>query len=185
MQNQALKASVDFKPACAKTDMLKGTSLQILQQLETGLKTLSQQQYTHCLDENTSSIGGHARHIVEFYQALFKFLKGSTEDVLCYDKRQRNQLLETSKDAVLHEVRNLKVRLVECPDEPVDIHMASIINPNQPMITMRSTLQRELFYLLDHTIHHMALIKMLAERQAVAFERGFGLAQSTKDYESK
>ncbi len=163
---------------------LTANSLQILDQLCVAIAKLTQDQYAKSIKVEVSSIGGHVRHVIEFYQALFTALRSPVGGELCYDKRQRTLLLETSKDAALQELSTIQADILAMPNKDFDITMSSIVEPNAPMIKMRTTLQRELFYLLDHTVHHMALIKMLAEQYGVLVSKNFGLAQSTQAHEN-
>lgn len=160
---------------------LLDTSSHILGQLESGILTLTHEQYAVSTDINISAIGCHVRHIIEFYQTL---LKAKENDVICYDERKRNTLLETSQEAALNEIKSTRNILSKLQNEDRTLQIKSIIDPEQPMILMQTSLYRELFYLLDHAIHHMALIKMLAEKENVPLGRDFGLAQSTKAYEN-
>ena len=165
-------------------DLLISTSLHILDQLAVAVGDMTQDQYADSLEEGASSVGAHARHVIEFYQALFSILHANDKAELCYDQRPRNLLLETSKDAALQEISKIKVHLSAVPTDNLDINLRSIVDPDAPMLSIRTTLQRELFYLLDHTVHHMALIKMIAANHGFMCDQNFGLAQSTKAYEN-
>lgn len=189
MLTNTLSDSPVSQPNSVGCEVLVETSLHVITQLEDALEQLSQQQYAGHAYSKSSPIGGHVRHIVEFYQALFTALSTSRDKILCYDKRERNILLETSKDAVLQELSGIKTQLLslDIADKSADdggLALASIIDPDQPMFTMKTTLHRELFYLLDHMVHHMALIKMIAEGLGVKLDKNFGLAQSTKAYKN-
>lgn len=172
------------QPEQTGCDNLTATSLQVLDQLCEAIARLTQDQYVKGIKVEASSIGEHVRHVIEFYQALFNALLSTGGIELCYDKRKRNFLLETSKDAALQELTNIQADILAMSNKDFDLTMHSIVDPNAPMIKMRTTQQRELFYLLDHTIHHMAVIKMLAEQYGVIFSKNFGLAQSTQAHEN-
>lgn len=171
-----------LQPDNTGCDLLTNTSLHIVNQLATAIGDMTQSQYVDSPEEGASSVGAHTRHVIEFYQALFNTLHADAE--LCYDKRQRNLLLETSKDAALREMSKIKGYLSDMPSHDSDIKLSSIVDPGMPMLSMRTTLQRELFYLLDHTVHHMAMIKMIAAKHGFMCGQDFGLAQSTKAHES-
>ncbi len=160
------------------------TSVGIVDQLIVGLHILSDVQYQHIPNHTTSPIGGHVRHIIEFYQAFFKICTQGAQTVLCYDDRARDMRLETSKETALTALKDIKKSLSTVPDNQAHVLLSSIVNARQPMISIPTTYSRELFYLLDHTIHHMALIKMIASMQGLVFDQSFGLAQSTKAHEA-
>ncbi len=184
MQPIALNKKITSQPSDNGCEVLITTNLNILNQLEIGLIPLTHAQYTDSVDQKTSSIGKHMRHIIEFYQALFSVLQNPHNTGLCYDERQRDMRLEVSKEAALEELNTIREFILTLPMDDINIQLSSIIDTDKPMFTMNTTFQRELFYLLDHTIHHMALIKMLAEKLGVTLNQGFGLAQSTKAHES-
>lgn len=184
MQSSVLnQPNASLSGSRSETDVLLTTSLNTLQQLYDGLTQLTPMQYTQSPEADASAIGRHVRHILEFYQALFVYMRNTSADSLCYDKRQRNLQLETSADAALQEIDQVRSQLGTAYVGDCDINLASIIVPGAPMVGIKTTLYRELFYLLDHTIHHMALIKMLAQKLGVNLDRSFGLAQSTKAHE--
>lgn len=89
------------QPEQTGCDNLTATSLQVLDQLCVAISRLAQDQYVKRIKVEASSIGGHVRHVIKFYQALFNALLSTGGIVLCYDKRKRNFLLETSKDAAV------------------------------------------------------------------------------------
>ncbi len=145
-------------------------------------------QLVHSLEifnsENYPAIGGHVRHIIEFYQEFFKATL-SAEKNLSYDQRERNLTLESSKPDASIALTDIINILVGLPLEDKNITLYSVIDPSQPMFETKTSYFRELFYLMDHTVHHMALIKLLGEKKGLSFPKEFGLAQSTKAYENK
>lgn len=187
-------------PANSTTDTLTETQIysgpktafeittSILGQLETGIQTLSAEQYSTAKDSEKSQnspIGGHVRHVIEFYQALLTAIETPENRELSYDKRKRNLLFEKDQDAALSEIATIKTKIASLPEEDTELTLSSIVDPGQPMFAMRTTLYRELVYLLDHMIHHMALIKLLAKEHGVSLAENFGLAQSTKAHQTK
>ena len=184
MSNAIQYQDAQPKPSNEGFDLLVTTTISILQQLEDFITSITQEQYIHCHEGKLSAIGGHVRHIVEFYQAYLMLAEDPDRVDLCYDDRQRNMALETSRDSVIIEIQSVKKRIstLTYVSRPVLLH--SIVEPSLPAMAKTETnLQREGLYLFDHMIHHMALIKMLAEYQGVMLPRSFGLAQSTKAYE--
>ena len=154
-----------------------------LSQLHDAITVLTTEQYSQSPLTETSAIGKHVRHIVEFYQALFSYLQTPSSVNLCYDKRVRNPELESSAQYALAEIRKIRESLTATLIQDCEITVASVVVPGAPLVTMNTTLLRELFYLLDHTIHHMAIVKLIAQCQGVILDSQFGLAQSTKQYQ--
>jgi len=159
------------------------TSVTIIQQLECCLRGLSNDQYTFCPEGQTSTIGQHVRHVAEFYQAFLDSAETGEGCDLCYDDRQRSTLLQSSKDVVIHELKSIRQRLTILSHTSRTLKLWSIIEPSKPMIGTETNLAREAIYLLDHMIHHMALIKMIARDQGIILDRCFGRAQSTIAHE--
>src|SRR5688572_3768920 len=103
---------------------------------------------------SNSSVGQHTRHIIEFFQTL---LNSYETGLVNYDKRQRNLLLETNLDVALQELSNLCDDLVA--DDKQMLLTGTYSNDDQA-ITVNTTYHRELVYNLEHTIHHVAMIKI-------------------------
>ncbi len=106
---------------------------------------------------NGSSLGEHTRHIIEFYQCL---IAHSAIGMVNYDLRLRNrELQEEPVKAIeaLHEVLEALAVL------PLDRVITLEVNPytQQGVVQQVPTIvERELLYVFDHAIHHMALIKI-------------------------
>ena len=155
----------------------------LLEQLGVLLSTLSVEDYTTplvVLRENT--LGGHFRHVLEFYEI---FLRDKSEGI-CYDIRQRSKRLEQEPSAAkkaMEDTIGALWTLEDADEEGVDI---KVEGRDKGSFVCASTLSRELFYLADHTTHHMAILQMAI---SVAFPNvplpeSFGVAKSTLQYRS-
>ncbi len=125
-----------------------------------------------------ATIGQHVRHIIELFQCLEK---GYDEGVVNYEKRKRDYQIETNKElasALLKEVyqdigRSNKEIILEAEDYYDTLEVAAI----------PSNYYRELAYNLEHTIHHMALIRVgVNEVSSIGLPDEFGVAYSTVKY---
>lgn len=103
-----------------------------------------------------SSVGMHFRHLLEFYECL---LLGLEAGVVAYDRRKRNLLIQTD---VL--VARLTVR--QCIDKLQSLHSdkrlmveSQLHHSNDPFL-QSSSLKRELVFVADHAVHHLALIRV-------------------------
>lgn len=164
--------------------LLVDTSVQLLSDLVRGLECLSSEQYANSIEGAKSSIGKHVRHIIEFYLEYIRYIESASSEPLCYDSRKRDLILETSFSEAVEKIDYIGQHLIAAPLIDKDIQLSAIVQPSLPPQLLNSTLQRELIYLFDHTIHHMALIKMLAEIWCVDLPRSFGLAPSTISHEN-
>ena len=127
-----------------------------------------------------SPIGAHFRHVFDHYGA---FLNGLSTGVLNYDVRQRDPMVERDIAAATRTAEDIMVRLGEIPDEQLAQSIqvsANVIEDGKSVVDWSgSTVQRELMYLLSHTVHHYAIILLLATQAGVELIAEFGVAPST------
>jgi hypothetical protein len=128
-----------------------------------------------------ATIGQHVRHVAEMYVCLFE---GIESGMVCYENRKRDLVIENSKMAAIHLIENIAQK-VERPDTNLTL------NANYEMMEMTghripTNYLRELAYNLEHTIHHMALIKIgIREISDLSLENNFGVAPSTIRYQNQ
>jgi uncharacterized damage-inducible protein DinB len=160
--------------------MLTSVSINLLHQLRDLLTQLSPTDYARPLAVfNGSSIGGHTRHIIEFYACL---LAGLSTGVVNYDERQRDQQIEHNRDYALETIRHLERRLAQS-EMPAD---NAILKVKFGAHTTRidTNFQREMAYLIEHSIHHFALLRIgvAAVNPQVYIDPHFGMAFSTLNH---
>jgi uncharacterized damage-inducible protein DinB len=145
-------------------------------QLAESLEQLSADQYgQHCSSLFNHTIGQHVRHIIEFFQCLEK---GYEEGTVNYKDRKRDIEIETDKilaGKLLNEIfanldkSNKNLQLEACYDDQ-----------STQTIFIETNYYREIAYNLEHTIHHMALIRIgIKEVGPVSISEDFGVASST------
>lgn len=123
---------------------------------------------------NGAHIGMHVRHIVEFYQAVYFQKEG---EPLNYDARKRNQEMERSiSEACLHVEHLIDAAILKTKDRPITLVWQGG--------SFTSSFSREVVYVLEHSIHHMALIKagLLELKLGELVSADFGVAPSTLAY---
>ncbi|WP_275288871.1 DinB family protein [Halomonas elongata] len=123
------------------------------------------------------SIGRHLRHIIDHYDALLSGAMGGRVD---YERRRREVTLEqwpAEARARLEDIDMCLARLGGAPpseelsiDYPVDGSDCQVL---------ASSLARELAFLTSHTIHHMAILGLLAESLDIGLPATFGVHPST------
>jgi len=158
--------------------ILQATEL-TLQSLLKFLEQVEPSTYSKPLDIfNGSSLGGHTRHIIEFYHCL---IKNYNKGIINYDLRERDKNIENDPELAIVAVQNIIVELKKInPDDAVELHMS--YDPNSTALdTVASNVKREIVYNLEHTIHHMALLKIGVKVEAphIVLENEFGVAPST------
>lgn len=135
--------------------MLHEYSIQQLSELTQLLEIIDETEYTQTMEEVFySTIGKHTRHIIEFYDA---FYKGYKSGFLCYDERKRKLKWENEKAEALRKIEKLQKKLSHIPDEKNLILKLEIQGNSYHMPT---TVAREFLYLMEHTTHHLALIRI-------------------------
>jgi hypothetical protein len=158
---------------------------QTLHELNEVMRQLSDAQFSTGLPIfSGSSIGMHARHIIEFYQCLLH--DNSVEEGINYDKRNRDMLLQTNR-AYFNTVVDIIIDKLEKTQPDILSTPLSILSENEGEMPIASSFGRELQYNLEHTVHHAALIKIgiLSQIPDATIPTTFGVAASTTRYNAQ
>ena len=154
--------------------------IQNLVEINDLLKGLSQEQYNRKLEILTdASIGQHVRHILEFYQCLFK---GDETKEVNYDARLRDLKLESDVHFASKTIDGIINALLDIKEDFAVTFVADYsTSQDQKSLQIKSSFFRELAYNLEHSIHHQALIKVaITEMQLTSLVKNtFGYAPST------
>lgn len=147
-----------------------------IQQLTDALDQLTAEQYSAAsANLSGSSIGQHTRHIIELYQCL---LNGYEQQYVCYDDRKRDVRIETDLAFAKQSLLNIATSVER---EDIQLQLAGVYDEEaQEQLQLSTNYYRELLYNYEHTIHHMALIRVgLKEAGATSIAENFGIASST------
>lgn len=154
-------------------------SKHILNQLIHLINSLTPKEYAESLPIlNKSSIGQHIRHIVEFYIELEK---GYADGIIDYDNRTRNLELETNQQLVLNSLTAI-IGCLQTYNLDKELQIASNYGLSQTeKILSKSSSRREVVYALDHTVHHLAIIKIAIQNtyKHIKLDANIGIAPST------
>ncbi len=142
------------------------------------LKSLSNDQYSRKIKHlGNASIGGHTRHIIELIQCVNK---GYDSDTVDYLNRIRNLDLENSKSLALEVLLEIEKELKRS-----DKNLKMVVENTSLDCSVNTTYFREVVYNTEHTIHHLALIKVaLLEMNLDLVNHDFGMAYSTIQYQA-
>ncbi len=142
------------------------------------LKSLSNDQYSRKIKHlGNASIGGHTRHIIELIQCVNK---GYDSDTIDYLNRIRNLDLENSKSLALEVLLEIEKELKRS-----DKNLKMVVENTSLDCSVNTTYFREVVYNTEHTIHHLALIKVaLLEMNLDLVNHDFGMAYSTIQYQA-
>jgi len=151
----------------------------IFVQLADSLSQLSPPQYSQsCTTLFNNTIGQHVRHIIELFQCLEN---GYGSGTVNYEKRKRDTLLETDKELASRLLLDIH-RGLNKPNKTLTLE-ASYDEHVTDSIAIDTNYFREIAYNLEHTIHHMALIRVgITEITNIQLPEDFGVASSTIKY---
>jgi hypothetical protein len=155
--------------------LLQGVQ-QVFVQLSDSIEQLTNEQYTAKIPLlSNATIGQHVRHTVELFLCLEK---GYETGLVNYEKRERDIKIETNRDfanSLLKKIfkelskGNRQLLLETGYDEHSD-----------DTIRISTNYYREIVYNLEHTVHHMALIRIGVNAITdISLPESFGVAGST------
>lgn len=156
------------------------TTQALFSQIEKALKHIDNKEYSspNKLMDN-ATIGQHVRHIIELFQEM---RKGYRSGEINYENRQRNFLIETDILFAVHQMKEIAESL-ETKDKCLQLVCGYDTDDAQNVINLATTYLREVIYNIEHTIHHMALIRIAFKTAFdIELEASFGVAPSTIKY---
>jgi hypothetical protein len=122
-----------------------------------------------------ATIGQHVRHIIELFQCLDE---GYNTGVVNYEKRKRDYRIETDKNLAASLLKEI-LEKIDRPDKPILLEAEDYCQTVTPLV-VHSNYYREIVYNLEHTIHHMALIRVgVSDVSTIALPHDFGMAYAT------
>ncbi len=148
-------------------------------QLRSMLDELTPEEFaTPSLQLSGSTVGQHTRHIIELFLELNK---GYKHGVVNYEKRQRDYRLETDKGFANELLDDILKQFLK-PDKALLLD-TDLSTDSTGLFTIPTSYYRELIFNIEHTVHHMALIKVaLQEITDIEIPKSFGVAVSTIKY---
>jgi hypothetical protein len=148
-------------------------------QLSGTIRQLNDHEYVQqCSSLFKNTIGQHVRHIIELFQCLES---GYESGFVNYEKRKRDFLIENDKklaEKLLQEIHDKLNR----PNKELVLEACYDDDSNE-QLSISTNYYREIAYNLEHTIHHMALIRTgINEVSKISLPEEFGVAVSTIKY---
>lgn len=124
--------------------------------------------------------GPHLRHVLDMYGC---FLRGLPAGRVDYEDRRRDASVETEPAAGRAALRLVAAQLAALERAPLparlQVHGDTPLGMEREQSWAESTPERELQFLLNHTLHHFALIAAVLRLHGRAVPADFGLAPST------
>jgi len=161
--------------------MIKETITANFQQLKGILSQISDAQLSRKLPVlNNSTIGMHIRHILEFYSCL---IEARTSKIVDYDARKRDIELETRARKCIDIIDDILDFVMKDPEDfSIKLKANYSVKKEEDPIILNTTFSRELLYNIEHTVHHMAIIKIGIKDlndSNIHIDENFGVAVST------
>lgn len=131
------------------------------------------------LDGKGGGIGPHFRHCIEHYESLIHGLEDRNID---YDARKRDPIVERDPKAAIAKMQTIINELHSISaiiDQPCRVKMDSGAHEEHNQRWVNSTFGRELLSVISHTVHHYAIIAILARFYNEPIAEDFGVAPST------
>lgn len=156
--------------------MVQQSIQHLLTQLTRLLTQLSNEEYATALPVlNKSSIGQHVRHVIELFQSL---LDGYERGMVNYDNRKRKLVLEIDSSAAIAELETISAQINR---QDKELFLAgNYAVQEEEEVQVQTSFSRELIYNLEHSIHHMAIIRIAVQQtSSVSLADDFGIAAST------
>ena len=134
-----------------------------------------------------STIGQHFRHILDMYAALMAIDSVDLPHPITfvnYDKRSRGSDVEFSRKQAVNSLAEVVSWLNTCDlssAKPLEVK-SEVSLSRSVSVNVKSNLLRELVFIGSHTVHHYALIKIIARLQKIDIDEWFGVAPATVSY---
>jgi len=162
---------------------IKSVASGTLSQLADFITIMDDQHYTEPSELLLgSTIGQHVRHILEFYTCL---KDGYAVQKINYDLRKRDLAIEREKIVALSLITEL-INWMQAAEPIALLLEGSYEAEEKEIFSILSHLERELVYNIEHTIHHMAIIKIAAiNLYHYELPADFGVASSTLKHRTR
>ena len=160
-----------------KLETLIDANILILRQGVVLLDEISDADYSRTIEPLFGfGLGYHFRHLLDSYDCFFR---GRADGQIDYDRRARDVRVALDREYARTRIESVIAALTDLPagemDRAIDVRQDSHFHA-------RSSIPRELQFLLSHTVHHYALMAMMARMLGVEIDDHFGVAPSTLEY---
>jgi uncharacterized damage-inducible protein DinB len=132
-----------------------------------------------------SPMGKHFRHLLNFYQIFFS----DTGMRINYDLRIRDPKLETDRNyarTIIQDLVSQFEKILNGEKQPPTIQEVWVGHEGTPdeESWVPTNTARELKFIIEHTIHHYAIIAVHMRSAGYTLPKSFGVAPSTLEYEA-
>ena len=163
----------------AVKNQLNDAALEVLRQLAALIETAGS-CYHRQPQAGASSIGRHTRHILDHFAAL---RAAATTGRIDYNARSRGDTIEVDAEAALVKIGALVNWLESRALEDIPVEIESEVSVSRyENVCIAGSLHREVIYVINHTIHHIAYAKMIAGKMGIELDSHLGIAPATATY---
>ena len=144
-------------------------------------------EVTHKLPEDQATefyvgtnAGKHVRHVLDHVLTFIPSIKTGTLD---YNRRNRDSDVETNWQAAQTQLKDIlkTLKTLDINDKALEV-ISEIDTCSTENDTFTSNVPREVLYLINHTMHHAAYIKLLAKNCGVDLPDNIGIAPATASH---
>jgi hypothetical protein len=112
-----------------------------------------------------------------------EMLKAYETGCINYELRQRNYQIETDADFAIAQMHQI---IANMKPQDAEVLLFTKYQADQEPIITKTTIARETIYNIEHTIHHMAIMRIAAKATFnIDLEETFGVAPSTIQYKQQ
>lgn len=124
------------------------------------------------------AVGPQLRHCLDHFSCLLRGLENGLVD---YDARDRNERVEQDAARCAATLDRIIDALgeIRADDLSRKLIVRQIPAPDRDAAPVESTLERELLFLSGHTIHHLAIVALVAAQAGVPLPENVSVAFST------
>ena len=154
----------------------------ILSQLEDVVERIHEEDFSRPSESlSQATVGQHLRHTIEFFLCLEN---GFEEGRVNYDKRNHDHLIERDKVIAAECLRRIGDFVDHRQEDKVLKLEVAYEKNSEDWVTIDTNYWRELIYNIEHTVHHMAIMKIGLREVApyITLPADFGVAVSTLRY---
>lgn len=127
-----------------------------------------------------SPIGKHIRHILDHFWSMEV---GMQTGLIDYTMRHRNTAIESDADIAYQATEKLLVWLDKLPEDNPSLQVVNEVSvTSQETLTSDTNVERELIYLINHTVHHVAYASLVANLHEIEIPKHLGIAPATATY---
>lgn len=126
----------------------------------------------------SGSVGEHVRHCLDHVATL---AEGWCAPGICYDRRLRATSDETHRPEAIRRIDRLTGILLSLDDRTLSrpLVVECLLQADGVPTLGRSSVGRELAFVVHHTLHHFAVVALLLDHAGVSVPARFAHAPST------